>query len=325
MNSPTLSIVIPVYNVAAVLPACLDALQAQSRAPDEIIAIDDGATDDSLAVLQHYAQRMSCLKIVAQANQGRSKARNLGLSLATGDYLAFIDSDDIPSPDYCRKLMDIACADDLDIAIANGDYYYEGRQPDRPIFRQPFDSGLISGAEWLKNRLARNDMLHVVWLHLYRRSFLLQYGFAFPADRLYEDVSWTTRAMLLAQRVRSIPDSIYRYRIAERRSSGAAWQKHLEIVISSSEANAAELEAMLPLTAHDPELTRLVRWQIVDGALSVFHRIEQLPDKTSRRPHLARLRENGFLARLWRNAQGFTQHKRIARGWLKSFLGNRQK
>lgn len=313
-----LSIVIPVYNVASVLPACLDALKAQTRPPEEIIAVDDGSTDDSPAILERYAASMPNLAIVRQENRGRSVARNVGLAKSSGRYVGFVDSDDIPDSWYCQRLLDLALREDLDIALCGGHFHFEGRSPDRPIYTELSDSGITNGRLWLKSRLAKKEFFHVVWLHLYRREFLISRTLTFPANRLYEDVPWTTRALLLADRVHCIPDSLYNYRIAERRPAPESYRRHLEVVIQSTESNARDLESMLPLAENDEELRRLLRWQLVDGALSIFHRLKQLSDSTIAKQHLRRLRTNGFLSLLWRQSTSFAQRRRIARQWLQS-------
>lgn len=84
MTPCRLSVVMPVYNVAAYLPACLDSLVAQTLPPDEIIAVDDGSTDACPQILLDYAQRMPNLRIIRQENGGLSVARNTGLKFATG-------------------------------------------------------------------------------------------------------------------------------------------------------------------------------------------------------------------------------------------------
>jgi len=314
----SLSLVIPVYNVSGVLEPCLNALRAQTLAPDEIIAVDDGSADGSAAILERYKGLMPNLRVLSQANQGRSVARNVGLAAASGDYVGFVDSDDIPEPGYCERLFSLAASEDLDIAICGGRYHFEGRRPDRPIYHDLDDSGIVTGREWLKTRLGRKELYHVVWLHLYRRSFLIANEFAFPPGRLYEDVPWTTKVLLLAARVHCVPELLYGYRIAEKRTYAENYRNHLEIVIRSSEANAIDLEAMLPLCGGDAILHAMMRWQLVDGALSIFHRLDQLDDPVRKKAHLRRLRTEGFFHLLWRNSTTFAQRRRIARNWLGS-------
>ena len=97
----SISVVIPAYNRAALLPATLDAVLAQSLPPDEVIVVDDGSTDDTVAVAGRYAPRVRCLTI---ANGGDLVARNAGMAEATGSHVAFCDSDDLWRPGFLASM-----------------------------------------------------------------------------------------------------------------------------------------------------------------------------------------------------------------------------
>ena len=95
---PKISIIIPVYNTEKYLPECLDSVLSQIFQDFEIVCVNDGSTDNSLDILNHYAQKDKRFKIISQENQGLSGARNTGLDKVNGDYIFFLDSDDtIPS------------------------------------------------------------------------------------------------------------------------------------------------------------------------------------------------------------------------------------
>ena len=89
-----ISIIVPVYNVEAYLPQCLDSLINQTYQDLEIICVNDGSTDGSLEILQKYQSKDKRIKVVSQKNQGLSGARNTGISQATGEWIMFVDSDD---------------------------------------------------------------------------------------------------------------------------------------------------------------------------------------------------------------------------------------
>ena len=93
-TNPLVSIIIPVYNTAKYLPNCLDSIINQSYCNLEIIIIDDGSTDDSYKIAKKYASKDPRIKLVHQKNSGQSSARNKGLSLSKGNFIAFVDSDD---------------------------------------------------------------------------------------------------------------------------------------------------------------------------------------------------------------------------------------
>lgn len=99
------SIIIPTYNTAKYLPACLDSIINQTYQNLEIILIDDGSTDNSYEIAKEYAQKDSRIKLIHQKNAGQSCARNHGINLATGKYIGFIDSDDQIKKDFIEKLL----------------------------------------------------------------------------------------------------------------------------------------------------------------------------------------------------------------------------
>jgi len=315
---PTLSLVIPVYNVAPFLAQCLDSLLAQTRPAEQIIIVDDGSTDDGPEILRAYAARCPAITVIRQDNQGLSGARNSGLARVTGDYLAFVDSDDFLAPDCCEKLLAQALAHDADIVLGNGWYHFDGREADYPIYRDAPIDGVISGAAWLAERLARRNLLHMVWLHLYRTAFLRRHDFRFVPRLIHEDVIWTNQVLLAAQRVVSDAQPHYYYRIRVRHFTPEQNDRRLLATIDSSLTNAATLEEITRRDVGEPRLRRLMRWQLVEGGLAVFHKVDQLSSAALRRQSLRALRSAGYFARLWRNATEVRQRRRIARNYLRS-------
>ncbi|MBX3746542.1 MAG: glycosyltransferase family 2 protein [Verrucomicrobiae bacterium] len=111
MTLPSLSVVVPNYNHGHSLPACLDALLAQSVPPDEIVVIDDGSTDDSRTVIADYARRHPCIRPEANpANRGVVFTMNRGLELARGDYLHFASADDMVLPGLFERSLTLLAA-----------------------------------------------------------------------------------------------------------------------------------------------------------------------------------------------------------------------
>lgn len=321
MSPPaSLSLIMPVYNVAAYLPACLDSLVAQTRQPDEIIAIDDGATDASPQILADYRTRLPQMRIIRQANGGLSAARNTGLDQVTGDWLVFLDSDDRLDPGHCEFALAMARTDDLDMALFNGWFDFEGRQPELPIYPAEPASAVMSGGQWLRERLTRRSFFHMVWLHLYRREFVVQTGLRFVPPWIHEDVPWTTRALVAARRVRYDPTPLIHYRKPLRPTPpGPATDRRWRLATESSAFNAQALDRILT-EVRDPDLARMIEWQLVDGGLSIFHKLDKVGAAQTRRELRRQLRADGIYGLLWRHAGSVAQHRRIARNWLKSFL-----
>jgi len=132
-DAARLSVIVPVHNAAQYLQACLESLAAQTRPIDEILFIDDGSTDDSAAIIERHARAHPAVRLLRGAKRGAAAARNTGLEHASGDWIAFADADDWVEPQMYERLLALAQRHDLDMALCNGRYHYEGRQPDRPI------------------------------------------------------------------------------------------------------------------------------------------------------------------------------------------------
>ena len=105
MSIPTVSIIIPVHNVAPYLETCLDSLMSQTFQDWEAVCIDDGSSDESPAMLDRYTARDARFKVVHQKNGGVSNARNTGLKLARGTYIQMLDPDDWAEPDMTERLL----------------------------------------------------------------------------------------------------------------------------------------------------------------------------------------------------------------------------
>jgi hypothetical protein len=159
-----------------------------------------------------------------------------------------------------------------------------------------------------------------VWLHLYRRDFLERERLRFVPRLIHEDVIWTTRALLRAARVQFDPEPSYLYRVQLRRPGAAEAARHTDRVIASSLYNARQLSAIVQNEVGESELSRLIGWQLVDGAMSVLHKIERHPDAEARRAHYRRLHEEEFFSLLWRHAADSRQRRKVAGRWLRSAL-----
>jgi heptose III glucuronosyltransferase len=319
-STPKLSLVVPVYNVATYLPEFLDSLAAQTMPESEfeIVAVDDGSSDASPALLAQYAARMSNLRVLRQENGGLSAARNAGLREARGKWIAFADSDDVVAPGTYGRWVEQAEAGALDMLLGNGVRNFEGRKPDRLIFSGIAATQVITGADWLRARLTMRYMPHMVWLHLYRREFIEANRLSFVPRLIHEDVIWTTRALLRAQRVQFDPEPGYFYRRPVRRLAADVRARQLEAVITSTIYNARQLAAIIADEVADKEMGRAIGWGLVDGGLSVMHRIERHPYPGARRGHYRRLREEGFFGLLWRHAFDAQQKRQIASRWWRA-------
>lgn len=122
-----ISIIIPVYNVEQYLDKCLQSVINQTYQDIEIILVDDGSSDNSGILCDKWQEKDSRIKVIHKSNGGVSNARNVAIEQANGEYLMFIDSDDIVSNDLCKVLFEMLKNDNADISICNATHIFDNR------------------------------------------------------------------------------------------------------------------------------------------------------------------------------------------------------
>lgn len=201
MAEPLVSIVIPVYQVKPYLRACFDSVRAQTHQELDVVVVDDGSTDGSGAICDEYGMIDPRFRVIHQRNGGLSSARNTGVGAALGDYLAFVDSDDVVAPQFVERLLsanaDVAqcffCTDEA--LLASGGMGFERLAPREAAERLQYDA---TGA------------YTVAWNKLYRRA---TWGsLQFPEGRQHEDEFVTYRAFWEASSVAVTEAPLYYYR-----------------------------------------------------------------------------------------------------------------
>jgi CDP-glycerol glycerophosphotransferase (TagB/SpsB family)/glycosyltransferase involved in cell wall biosynthesis len=210
--APRVSVVVPVYNVAAYLEACLDSLAQQTMADLEIIMVDDGSTDESPVIAQRFVARDERFRLVRQANAGLGAARNRGIDQSTGEFLAFVDSDDVLPHRAYEALLGALDRTGSDFATGN--------------IRRLTSLG-TTRATFLANAFARERLeTHITRLpsltadrlacnKLFRRSFWDRHGFRFPEGVRNEDIPVIMSAHYLAGSVDVVAETVYLWRRRE--------------------------------------------------------------------------------------------------------------
>lgn len=116
---PMVSIIMPVYNAQRYLRETVESVMAQTFQEFEVLAVNDGSTDESLKILQEYAEQDERIRIIDKENSGVSDTRNVGIAQAKGEYLAFLDADDLLSPEYLAVMADAAQRTGADMLVCN--------------------------------------------------------------------------------------------------------------------------------------------------------------------------------------------------------------
>lgn len=210
------SVIVPVYNVAPYLEDCLTSIRRQTQKEIEIIAVDDGSTDNSLAILHHIQQNESRLRIITQKNHGLGYTRNVGIEHARGEYIYFIDADDcLNDLNALEQCYRCAKKENLDVVLFDAAAFGD----DELIMKNSYDrkgilpeNALMSGLEMIHMAYARDSFVVSACLLYVSIKFLKYWNLRFPVNVLYEDTSFYCRLMSEAKRVMYLPCRYYRRR-----------------------------------------------------------------------------------------------------------------
>ena len=210
---PEISVIVPVYNVAPYLSACLDSILAQTFGDFELILVDDGSTDGSREIAEEYEAKDARVRLFHHRwNKGTAATYGSGLELSRGRYVAFLDADDIALPEYLAVLHHEMIASNADIVAAGYQTFLE----------RPGDSDIqiwTRNPVWLGKTL--QDRLHAFlplrihiapWSKLYRKSFLDAHHLTFFSPGIAPDLTFHLECLLVTQRYLVLPQVLYHYR-----------------------------------------------------------------------------------------------------------------
>lgn len=208
-NYPLISVIVPVYNCAKILERCVNSILNQTYPKLEIILIDDGSTDMSGKFCDIFAKKDSHIKVIHQANQGQSVARNAGLDLASGDYITFVDCDDRIESTLTEELYQLIIRYHVRLAIGSFvEVLPTGERKPFTTDEQP-KTTVLSTEECLIDMLLEQNFAMAVWGKLYARE--LFDSVRFPAGKIYEDVATTYRLILQCPEIALTTSTKYEY------------------------------------------------------------------------------------------------------------------
>lgn len=232
-TTPSVSVIVPVYNCAPYLRQCLDSVVGQTEQSWEIIAVDDGSTDESVAILHEYEEKLgSKMYVVEQENAGPAKARNRAVDIAAGKYLAFLDADDFLDS-RCFELA-LEQAERFDAQIVVWDIWFYN---DRHKMLQHPPLGILNFApfdfdgkafSWRKNP---DEFLLGFqtwpWNKLYLTSYVRGSGYRFQEDVMRsEDIGFVYPALVGADRIVTVGERLISYRVMRDDSAMATKDRH---------------------------------------------------------------------------------------------------
>lgn len=227
MNDVTVSVVMPVYNGEGYLRECLDSVCAQTLSDIEIICVDDGSSDGSLAILDEYAGRDPRIKVITQQNSGAAIARNKGIAIASGEYLSILDSDDRFEPEMLKKMVEKARATNAQIVICRCEGFEDGTEKPVPMMWSLQDE-FVPG-EVFSGRQVGDALFFFTqgwaWDKLYQTSFVREHQLEFQNLRSSNDMRFTFLSLAVAQRITTM-NSVFVHQRRGRDTSISRTRQH---------------------------------------------------------------------------------------------------
>ena len=214
------SFIIPVYNCADYLSACVEGILAIGLSKFEIILVNDGSKDESGNICDDFSRKFQNIITVHQKNQGVSVARNRGIDEASGDYIIFLDADDSVESEKFSKILKIIENDDSIDMLEFGlifDYYYHGKvyRSDNKLYHI---DGVMNAEQWCEvfYELYVNNMISPMWNKVFKRKIITEHNLKLNQNMfLYEDLEFVIRYMTYCDKIYNSTEMVYHYRQAE--------------------------------------------------------------------------------------------------------------
>ncbi len=204
----TISLIVPIYNVAPYLEECLESIAAQTHPFLDIILVDDGSTDGSGLICKRFSERDARVRVISRENGGPAKARNTGIEAAKGEFLCFVDGDDRIAPEFCARAMAIFQKTDADIVMFDIGRFCDGEDVFSVVKNPICAEGMTSQTalvELMRGKIHDSLCNKVYKKHLFEEVRCLE-------GHLWEDIGTTYRLFLRAKCIHAIPETLYFYR-----------------------------------------------------------------------------------------------------------------
>lgn len=208
---PKISVIVPVYNCEKYLQRCLDSLINQTFKDIEIIAVNDGSTDNSGIILEEYGLKDNRIKIINKENGGLSSARNIGLENVTSEFITFVDSDDWFELNALEKAYN-EMKDDIDIVCFYSNIIKDGVEKDNIdiIKAEKYHKIKYTGLKDVDDDIVKETTV-TCWNKLFRKSILDKYKINFPQGRLFEDNPFTYSYLTHCKKAFYIGECLHNY------------------------------------------------------------------------------------------------------------------
>lgn len=252
MDDKIVSIIMPVYNAESYLVATLDSVINQSFKNIEILIVDDGSTDKSIDIIKEYQNKYQNIIVICQeCNMGQSAARNKALGFSHGDYVYFMDSDDILPHKAIETLVREILSDDYDFVI--GDVTTLGSNTTNMYSTNCRAPEILSSNVEIVNRYIQKGWCVAPWAKLFKKDFLVEYNIFFKEGIILEDELFTFSYVFHGNKAKIVPDIVYNYFIRNNSTMTQSLStKHLDGMVGDIKGMKTVLNNNFctPLTAY---------------------------------------------------------------------------
>jgi len=292
VQAPEVSVVIPCYNAHEYLSETLDSVLTQEGG-FELVCVNDGSTDDTLKILRSYAQRNTRITVVTQVNKGLSASRNAGIREAQGEFVLFLDSDDLLAPGAVTSLYERAQRDSLDTLYYDGRSFYESEELRRahPYYETAYEypvqlPDVLTGKELFCQMRRDGKYRTSACLSLYRKAYLEREGLSFEDGILHEDNLFSFVNMLSCERVGHTREQFLLRRVhaGSTMTSVRSFMNVYGFLICAKKMMDAA--AALP---YDQELCQMMTREINDVIINLQESYHALADKAACREKMTAL------------------------------------
>ncbi len=272
-KNPKVSVIMPVYNTATFLREAMESVTNQTLCDIEIIAVNDGSTDGSGNLLKDFASQDDRITVLEQTNQGQSCARNAALPLAKGDYIYFMDSDDVLHPETLDLCWHAAEDNHLDFVFFDAEVMVSGTYASKQDYcrkGQLDDTRVWDGQELLDYEIDHFLYRTPVWLYFVRRSYLKSVFPGFYPGIIHEDHLFAIPLHLNAGRVMYLPRPFFQRRVRNESTM------HSRFTMRNIKGYTVTTEELETLAGAHPEWAALIRkflGQMLDAVVWESHRL----------------------------------------------------
>lgn len=215
------SVIIPVYNTEKYLRKCIDSVLNQTMLDYEIIIVNDGSTDNSVKIVQEYIKKNNNIHLINQKNKGQAAARNAGIKEASGEYLYFLDSDDMIKSNLLKICTEEMDKNKLDIICFGHTYLYEKNFTSNSLCSDEYvntwiaENEILDGKKFLEREISTKRISPSTCRQMYRRKFVLDNQLFYIEGHFYEDIELFVRGFMKAKRVKNLQRPLYIWRKRE--------------------------------------------------------------------------------------------------------------